>query len=241
MTNTSTKKPLIVFDVNETLLDLDTMNPIFERIFGEKAAMRTWFANLILYSEALTLADCYVPFTEIGGAVMQMLAAVRGITIGESDKRELTEKFASMPPHPEVPAALQQLQDAGFRLFTLTDNVLEVQTRQLETGGIAGHFERRFSVDQAVKRHKPALEAYAYVEAQLGTKPSDMLLIASHTWDTIGALGAGWHAALIKRPLNDVLGVGPQPEVVGSDLRDVADQLIARYRPARPGVFAKAP
>jgi 2-haloacid dehalogenase len=40
--------PLIVFDVNETLLDLETMVPIFERIFGEKLAMRLWFANLIM-------------------------------------------------------------------------------------------------------------------------------------------------------------------------------------------------
>ncbi len=53
--------PLIVFDVNETLLDLETLEPTFQRIFGEKSAMRLWFANLILYSEALTLADCYVP------------------------------------------------------------------------------------------------------------------------------------------------------------------------------------
>ena len=37
--------PLIVFDVNETLLDLETMEPTFERIFGDKSAMRLWFAN----------------------------------------------------------------------------------------------------------------------------------------------------------------------------------------------------
>ena len=49
-----TGMPNIVFDLNETLLDLDTMTPIFERIFREKLAMRLWFANLILYSEALT-------------------------------------------------------------------------------------------------------------------------------------------------------------------------------------------
>lgn len=42
--------PLVVFDVNETLLDLTTMEPTFERIFGDKGAMRFWFANLILYS-----------------------------------------------------------------------------------------------------------------------------------------------------------------------------------------------
>ena len=57
--------PLIVFDVNETLLNLDTMSPTFERIFGDKAAMRLWFANFILYSAALTVAGRYVPFTDI--------------------------------------------------------------------------------------------------------------------------------------------------------------------------------
>ncbi|WP_175068421.1 hypothetical protein [Bradyrhizobium uaiense] len=42
-------------------------------------------------------------------------------------------------------------------------------------------------------------------------------------------MAAGWEAALIKRPGNDLLGVGPQPQAVGDDLDDVADQLIRRY------------
>ncbi|MBV8441905.1 MAG: haloacid dehalogenase type II, partial [Hyphomicrobiales bacterium] len=98
--------PYIVFDDNETLLDLETMEPTFERIFGEKLAMRLWFANLILYSAALTVANSYVPFTDIGAAVMKMLADVRGVKVGDDDRKELTEKFSTMPPHPEVPAAL---------------------------------------------------------------------------------------------------------------------------------------
>ncbi len=221
--------PLIVFDVNETLLDLETMEPIFQRIFADKGAMRLWFANLILYSAALTVAGCYVPFTDIGSAVMKMLADTRGLKIEDKDKKELMEKFSTMPPHPEVPAALRKLRDAGYRLFTLTDNLLEVQTRQLEHGGIADLFERRFSAD-GVKQHKPSREAYAYVEKELGAKPSQFCLIACHTWDTLGAVAAGWEAALIKRAGNDVLGVGPQPQIVGNDLNDVADQLIARHK-----------
>jgi 2-haloacid dehalogenase len=220
--------PLIVFDVNETLLDLETMEPTFQRIFADKSAMRLWFANFIMYSAALTVAGCYVPFTDIGAAVMKMLADTRGIKISDADRKELAEKFSTMPPHAEVPAALRKLRAAGFRLFTLTDNLLEVQTRQLQHGGIADLFERRFSADGA-KHHKPSREAYAYVERELGARPSDFCLIACHTWDTLGAVAAGWEAALIKRPGNDVLGVGPQPQIVGADLNDVADQLIARY------------
>jgi 2-haloacid dehalogenase len=221
--------PLIVFDVNETLLDLETMESTFERIFRERGAMRLWFANFILYSAALTVAGCYVPFTDIGGAVMKMLADTRGIKITDSDRKELTEKFSTMPPHAEVPAALRKLRNAGFRLFTLTDNLLEVQTRQLTNGGIVDLFERRFSAD-GVKHHKPSREAYAYVEKELGAKPSDFCLIACHTWDTLGAVAAGWEAALIKRPGNDVLAVGPQPQIVGDTLDHVANQLIAQHK-----------
>src|SRR6201998_628213 len=221
--------PLIVFDVNETLLDLETMEPTFERIFGEKSAMRLWFANLILYSAALTVAGCYVPFTDIGSAVMKMLADTKGIKISDADKKELTEKFSTMPPYAEVPGALRKLRSAGFRLFTLTDNLLEVQTRQLEHGGIVDLFERRFSAD-GVKHHKPSRQAYGYIEKELGAEPSQFCLIACHTWDTLGAVAAGWQGALIKRAGNDVLGVGPQPHFVGNDLNDIADQLIARHK-----------
>jgi 2-haloacid dehalogenase len=220
--------PLIVFDVNETLLDLETMAPTFERIFDDKAAMRLWFANFIMYSAALTVAGQYVPFTDIGAAVMKMLADTRGIKIKDSDKDELREKFSTMPAHAEVPAALRKLRTAGYRLFTLTDNLLEVQTRQLEHAGIVDLFERRFSAD-GVKHHKPSPEAYGYVMKELGLPPSRFCMIACHTWDTLGAVAAGWEAALIRRVGNDVLGVGPQPHVIGNDLNDVADQLIARH------------
>jgi 2-haloacid dehalogenase len=221
--------PLIVFDVNETLLDLTTLEPTFERIFREKGDLRLWFANFILYSSALTVAGCYVPFTDIGSAVMKMLADSRGIRIEEADKKELIEKFSTMPPHPEVPGALQKLREAGFRLFTLTDNLPEVQTRQLEHAGIVGFFERRFSADD-VKHHKPSRRAYAQVERSLGVEPSQLCLIACHTWDTLGAVAAGWEAALIKRVGNDLLGVGPQAQIVGADLDEVADRLIARHK-----------
>jgi 2-haloacid dehalogenase len=223
------ERPIIVFDVNETLLDLDSINPIFERIFSDPAAMRLWFADLILYSEALTLAGVYVPFTDIGTAVLQMLASTRGITISADDGAQLTNRFATMPPHPEVPAALRRLRDHGFRLFTLTDNTLGISGRQLEHGGIIELFERRFSVDETVKRHKPAPEAYHSVATALGLEPGDMCMVASHVWDTIGAGAAGLQTGLILREGNAPLPVGPQPDYIGTDLDAIADQLIERY------------
>jgi 2-haloacid dehalogenase len=223
------ERPIIVFDVNETLLDLEAIRPFFDRVFNDPAAMRLWFASLITYSEALTLAGVYVPFTDIGGAVLRMLAATRGITVTDADAAELTDRFSTMPPHPEVPAALRRLRDHGFRLFTLTDNTLAVSGRQLEKAGVIDLFERRFSVDETVKRHKPAQEAYHFVADALGIEPGNICMTACHVWDTIGAASAGLQTALILRKDNAPLDVGPQPDYVGKDLDAIADQLIARY------------
>jgi 2-haloacid dehalogenase len=223
------ERPVIVFDVNETLMNLDALRPTFDRIFEDPAAMRLWFANLITYSEALTLSGVYVPFTDIGGAVLRMLAATRGITVSDADGAELTDRFATMPPHPEVPAALRRLRDNGFRLFTLTDNTLEISGRQLQHAGVIDVFERRFSVDETVKRHKPASEAYHSVATALELDPGGICLVACHVWDTIGAQSAGWQAGLILREGNAPLDVGPQPNYIGKDLDAIADQLIERY------------
>jgi 2-haloacid dehalogenase len=97
------------------------MTPTFERILGDRSAMRLWFMQLITYSQALTLADIHVPFTDIGAAVLAMLAEARGIKIGEAERRELTDRFATMPPIAEVPGALRRLKNEGFRVFTLTN------------------------------------------------------------------------------------------------------------------------
>jgi 2-haloacid dehalogenase len=234
------ERPAIVFDVNETLMNLDALRPFFDRIFGDPAAMRLWFADLITYSEALTLAGVYVPFTDIGGAVLRMLAATRDVTIGQADAAELTDRFATMPPHPEVPGALRRLRDHGFRLFTLTDNTLEVSGRQLEHAGVIDVFEHRFSVDESVRRHKPAPEAYRSVAAALQLDPGDVCLVACHVWDTIGAQSAGWQAALILREGNAPLEVGPQPNYVGEDLDAIADQLIERYPAAANRASSRA-
>jgi 2-haloacid dehalogenase len=93
-------------------------------------------------------------------------------------------------------------------------------------------FERRFSVDETVRRHKPAPVAYHSVAATLAVDPGDICLIASHVWDTIGAGAAGWQAALILREGNAPLDVGPQPDYIGKDLDAIADQLIERYAAA---------
>ncbi len=95
--------PLIVFDVNETLLDLETMEPMFARIFEDKerdAAVVRQLHHVFGRAHRGAAATCPSPIS--APRSMKMLADTRGIRIDDSDKKELTEKFSTMPPHAEV-------------------------------------------------------------------------------------------------------------------------------------------
>ena len=222
-------RPILVFDINETLLDLDGLRPVFARAFGDGEVMRAWFAQLVLYSEALTLAGDYADFGALGAAVLRMTGAVRGREVGEADAQALKAAVAAMPPHPEVPAALERLKAAGYRLVTLGNNPAATTRAQLEAGGLSDLFERGFSVDDGVRRYKPAPETYRAVAQALGVETRGLCMVACHTWDTLGAVAAGCRAALITRPGNAPLSAGPQPDIVGADLAEVADQIVSRW------------
>ena len=59
---------VLVFDVNETLLDLTTMTPLFTRLFDDQAIFREWFAQLVLYSQTMTLSGIYTPLVTLVSA-----------------------------------------------------------------------------------------------------------------------------------------------------------------------------
>lgn len=222
---------ICVFDVNETLLDIEFLAPIFQRLFGDRQVLREWFAQLILYSGAITLSGPYTTFFTLGQGVLRMLGTIHRVSVQQSDIDELRERMLTMPAHPDVPAGLKTLKDANFRLVTLTNSPPDPQTSPLKHAGIDGWFEKSFSIDR-VRRFKPAPQVYHMVAEELNVPPSAICMIAAHVWDTIGAQSVGCSGALIVRPGNAPLPVPglPQPHAVAPDLPGVAAQLIKLWR-----------
>jgi 2-haloacid dehalogenase len=232
MIGSAALKPMVcLFDVNETLLDIEFLAPLFQRVFGDKQVLREWFAQLILYSAAITLSGPYTTFFSLGQAVLRMLGAVHAARVEEQDIAELKTRLLTMPAHSDVPAGLKRLKDAGFRLVTLTNSPPDPQTSPLKHAGIDGWFERSFSVDR-VRRFKPAPQVYHMVAEELGVAPADICRVAAHVWDTIGAQSVGCSGALVARPGNALLPLAglPQPQVSAPDLSGVAEQIIRLWR-----------
>ncbi|AGY91185.1 hypothetical protein SPICUR_00800 [Spiribacter curvatus] len=221
-------KPILVFDVNETLLDLTTLEPLFERCLGDRHAMRDWFAELILYSQTVTLAGHYMPLDELAVATLRMRAEVVGARPATADEQALGELIRSMPAHPDVVPALDRLRVGGFRLVTLTNSPPSASPTPLERAGIAEYFEAHYSV-HPVGQFKPAPACYRQVASALGVPMRDLCLVACHGWDTIGAQAAGCQAAFVKRAGNAEIRLAdlPRPDFVADDLGTLAETLIA--------------
>ena len=218
---------VLIFDVAESLLDLQVLRPLFQRIFGDGAVVDEWFGQTILYSESATLTDTFVPFGQLGAGVFRMLGRVHNIAISEADVAELGNGLASLPPHPDVPDSLRRLKAAGYRLVTLTDSSAIPGRGPLQAAGLADLFEQQFTAEM-VRRYKPAREAYQMVAQATGTELSELCMIASHPWDLIGASTVGCSAALIER-----VGVAPlivpglkQPQIIAPTLTEIATQLV---------------
>jgi 2-haloacid dehalogenase len=222
---------IIVFDVNETLLDITTLEPLFDRLFGDRSVLREWFAQLILYSQTMTLSGLYTPFGELGAGTLRMVASIHGITVADGDIDELKRRMNTMPAHPDAVPALTRLRDAGFRLVTLTNSASAFSPTPLEHAGLSGFFERAFSVE-TVRKFKPAPDTYRLVAEAMGVEMGELCLVACHLWDTIGARAAGCRGALITRPHNAILPAAevPIPDLTASELTDLADRIIRRWQ-----------
>src|SRR5712691_3714877 len=218
---------ICVFDVNETLLDLRVLDAQFARVFGDASVRQTWFTQMLQNAFVATITGPYRDFGTLGAAALEMVAARRGVTISPEEKHAILGEMRRLPPHPETQRALAHLRQAGLRLATLTNSTAQVAQAQMANAGLSGYFEQIFSAD-AVQRLKPAPEAYRMVADRLGVAIGNLRLIAAHAWDIAGALRAGCAAAFVARPGMVLDPLVERPDVVGADLREVAERILER-------------
>jgi 2-haloacid dehalogenase len=217
----------LAFDVNETLLDLAPLDPLFEETFGDASLRQQWFGQMLQLAFVGGLVDRYVDFTAAQRGAMQMLARVRGVDLGDDEAQRILDGMRTLPAHPEVPAALDRLKDEGFTLATLTNSPLDVAQDQVRNAGIADRFDAVLSADQ-VRALKPRPEPYALVARTFDVALSEVRLVAAHAWDVTGALAAGCAAAFVARPGKVLSPLGDQPDIVADDLIGVAEAIVAR-------------
>ena len=215
---------VLAFDVNETLLDLSALDAPFTAAFGDAVLRPQWFALMLQVAFASGLTGSYVDFTTAQRSALAMLAKRQRVTLSREQADRIVDGMRTLPPHPEVPEALQRLT-ARFRLVALTNSPNEVAEAQLRNCGLRELLEAVFSADE-VRMLKPAPQPYRMVAERTGVPIGEVRLVAAHGWDIAGALAAGCRAAFVARPGAILYPHGPQPDISAPDLAGVADALL---------------
>ena len=216
---------VLAFDVNETLLDLHALDPLFDDVLGDAALRPQWFATMLQLSFVGGLTGQYVDFSTAQRAALQMTAERAGRSITTGAVETVVDAMRRLPAHPDVAPALMRLRDKGCRLTALTNSVLDVARAQLSNAGLAELFEGIYSADE-VRALKPFAAPYLMVADQCGVDIGEVCLVAAHAWDVTGALAAGARAAFVARGGVVPSPLGAQPVVMGADLTEVADALL---------------
>jgi 2-haloacid dehalogenase len=216
---------ICVFDVNETLLDLGALDPQFERVFGDASTRQAWFGQFLTSWLTAMVTGVYQEFGTIGGTALEMVAERQGVKLSDEDKGQILSGMQELPPHPEVEENLARLRDAGIRLATLTNSTQQVADAQIDNSGLREYFDQVLSAD-AVKRLKSAPEPYRMAAENLGVEIGQVRVVADHAWDVAGALQAGCAAAFVARPGMVLNPLFERPDIVRSNLREVADGIL---------------
>lgn len=216
---------LLIFDVNETLLDLSPMKDRMNDVFGHEYAFKQWFSLMLQYSLVDNVTGQYHNFGEIGKAAFKMTENILEKKISDTDMEETLKMIRSLPAHPDVKEGLSILQNAGYRMVTLTNSTEEVVKQQMDAAGLTQYFERTMSIDP-YQTYKPSLETYRKTTEILGVKPNEAMLIAAHGWDVTGALHAGLQAAFVSRLGQVQYSLAPEVQIIGNTLITIAKELV---------------
>jgi len=215
----------LLFDVNETLLDLAALDPVFVRAFGDAGARREWFDAVVRTVLLGLVLDRERGFGEIGQAALAEVADRRGVRLLDETRHAVREGMRALPLHPDVLPALQRLRDVGFALAALSNNPIETLAAQFD------HADLRPLLDHVLSagwsgRLKPHPDPYRMATDRLGHAAADILFVAAHGWDIAGAANVGLRTAFVARPGQALDPLAPAPDLVVPNVAVLADVLI---------------
>jgi 2-haloacid dehalogenase len=179
---------------------------------------RTHFENSMI--DALLHRE-HTPYREIGHRSVAWVLERAGIPYTMDEVRHLVAQIETLRPFPEVPAALARLK-TRFKIVVLSNgdpDMLEVAK---------AHHRIPFDaiISAAVANaYKPHVVTYMKAAEIVGVPLRDILFVANHNFDCVGAKSAGMHTAFVDRRRRPFGATPHQPDLIVADMTELADVL----------------
>jgi 2-haloacid dehalogenase len=180
---------------------------------------RTHFENSMI--DALLHKE-HTPYREIGHRAVSLVLERSGIPYTMDEVRGLVAEIEKLECFPEVPAALARLQ-TKYKLVVLSNgdpDMLETAKRYHKVP-----FDHVISVAEA-NAFKPHVATYTKAAEILGLEMDQVLFVANHAFDVIGAKAAGMRTAMINRRDRPFEQTPHQPDITVATMTDLADAMV---------------
>jgi 2-haloacid dehalogenase len=180
---------------------------------------RTHFENSMI--DALLHRE-HTPYREIGHRAVSHVMDRANIKYNKDEVRYLVGEIEKLKPFPEVPAALAKMQ-SKYKLVVLSNgdrDMLETAKRYHKVP-----FDIVISVAEA-SSFKPHVATYTKAAEICGLKPAQVLFVANHAFDCIGAKSAGMKTAFIDRRGRPFGETPHRPDILVPTMKDLADAIV---------------
>ena len=180
---------------------------------------RTHFENSMI--DALLHKE-HTPYREIGHRAVAYTLERAGIAYTMDEVRFLVAQIERLKPFPDVPAALARL-NTRYKIAVLSNGDPDM----LEAAKAFHRIEFDAVISVAVANSfKPHVATYSRAAEIMGVEMDEVLFVANHAFDCIGAKSAGMQTAFIDRRTRP-FGITPhQPDIVVPDMTSLADMLV---------------
>jgi 2-haloacid dehalogenase len=179
---------------------------------------RTHFENSMI--DAL-LGRTHIPYREIGRISLSYTLERAGVPHTQEEVRRLVAEIERLPPFPDAVAALTRLKKT-YRLAILSNGDLDMLDAIRPRLGI--EFDRIISV-AAAGSFKPHASTYRKAAEIMAARPEEILFVANHAFDCVGAKASGMRAAFVDRRQRPFGDWPYQPDLIVGDLKALADLL----------------
>ena len=200
---------------------------------GDPHRFVTWWRRTH-FEDSLIDALCdqgHTSYREIGQRAVAHVMRRAGIDFTAAEVRWLVSGIERLKPFPDVPAALARMH-RHYRLAILSNGDRDML--EAAQPHIGFDFDAVISVE-AAGYFKPHRATYVKACEILGVDSSNVLFVANHAFDCIGAKACGMRTAFIDRR-NRPFGESPhQPDLSVEDFAALARALCATMGGAGAG------
>ncbi len=221
---------VVMFDQYGTVVDMQTglvevATPFLKEKgwTGDPNSFVTWwrrthFENSMI--DALLHRE-HTPYREIGHRAVAYTLDRAGIEYTQDEVRYLVSCIEKLRCFPDVPAALAKLQ-TRYKIVVLSNGDRDMLETAKQYHKIP--FDNVISVAEA-NSFKPHVATYTKAAEIMKVRMDEVLFVANHAFDCLGAKAAGMHSAFIDRRKRPFGGTPHQPDLRVDDMKSLADLL----------------